>query len=119
MIHTDWLIVLLFVLAVARLTHLVTQDFIFDRPRAWLQRCCGTSIAYLVQCPWCLSIWIGGALALAARWCWHTWPFQLAILALAASYATGYLEQTSGLVNAEHDAVEQQTEPDPGRRSPE
>lgn len=87
-----WLLVLLVFLAVARLTRLVVEDAILDRPRAWLQsRKPDGPLAYLLGCPWCVSIWLGAGVAAATynwpdRW-WVVWP----LLALAASQATGML----------------------------
>lgn len=109
-IRSEWLLVLLAVLAVARLTHLVTTDYILDRPRAWIGAHAPTSIAYLITCPWCLSIWLGGGVAVAT-YEWHThWYVQIPLLGLAASYVTGYFEQVSGLVNAEHERADAETE---------
>lgn len=109
MIRSDWLLAALAVLTVARLTHLITTDFIFDRPRAWLQRR-STTIAYLAQCAWCVSIWIGFAVA-APTYLWGgRWFVQIPLLALAASYITGLIEQLSALVNASRDLAVEQAE---------
>lgn len=103
MIHSQWLLVLLGFLAVARLTHVVTTDYVFDRPRAWIQAKAPDSVAYLVTCPWCLSIHFGAGVA-AAVYAWHGhWWVQIPLIGLGASYFTGYFEQVSGLVNAEHE----------------
>lgn len=91
-IRHDWLLVLLAVLAVARLTRLVNEDAILDRPRAAVQRSkTHDSLVYFVTCPWCVSIWVGAGVA-AAVWAWPcSWWVQVPLLALAASYVTGYL----------------------------
>ena len=105
-IRSDWLLVLLTVLAVARLTHLLVYDFITDRPRAWIQEHGPLPLAYLVQCPWCLSIWIGFAgTPLVLLWGHHL-AVQIPLLALSASYVTGLFEQSSHLVNAEAAAAD-------------
>ena len=51
-------------LAVYRITRLVTEDAIFDRPRTWLE---GRAewLDTLVTCPWCASFWIGLAATIA------------------------------------------------------
>jgi hypothetical protein len=104
------LLVVLAVLAVARVTHFITQDYLFDGPRAWLQAHAGNSIAYLIQCPWCLSVWTGAGVAVAVWFRPHSWWVQIPLIGLAASYLTGIFEQSSGLINAEHDLAEQQAE---------
>jgi hypothetical protein len=73
-----WLLVVLVVVATHRLTRLVVADEIplvkvpRDRMVGWLdpdqpgRRApwggFGRSVAYLLGCPWCMSIWVGGAL---------------------------------------------------------
>jgi hypothetical protein len=52
-----WLMLLLVVLATYRLTRLVTADRILDRLRAWAERS-NSTLGYLVNCDWCLSIWV-------------------------------------------------------------
>lgn len=110
MLRSEWLLIILAVLAVARLTHLVTTDFITDRPRAWLGQHAPTSIAYLVTCPWCLSMYLGFAVAVPVMLWPHHLYVQIPLVALAASYITGTFEQVSGLVNAEHEHTAAQTE---------
>lgn len=55
--------------ATARLARLVTRDSIFDRLRLQFVRRMDRSnhpkLAELAVCPWCISIWIGGLVALA------------------------------------------------------
>ena len=88
------LLILLTVGVVARLTRLVTKDSITDPARKWIeakmvkagQRGLWNKIDELVNCPWCVSIWVGvpsgvimiwhssnrfviaGALGLTASW---------------------------------------------------
>lgn len=91
-IHETWLLILLAILATARLTRLVTEDAVLDVPRAWMQRK-GGALAYFVQCPWCVSIWLGGGVA-AATYNWPQYAFvQVGLLGLAASHVTGLLAQ--------------------------
>lgn len=81
---------MLVLLATARLTRLVTDDALLDGPREFIQRKCGDLIAYVVGCPWCMSIWLGFAVA-AATYAWpHAWPVQIGLLGLAASQISGY-----------------------------
>lgn len=58
----------LYVLACARLTRLATTDTITAPPREWLTerayaRALTRPIAELINCDWCASVWIAGALA--------------------------------------------------------
>lgn len=77
-------------LAVYRVTRLVVADVILDRPRAWLSGL-GDWQAVLVNCAWCVSVWIAlPVLALTAFaanfWVWLAWP-------LAMSAVAGYLSE--------------------------
>lgn len=90
----------LMMLAVARVTRLITTDVLFDTPRIWFVRHIlkpnpegrvRTALAYLVTCTWCTSIYVGAAGAGA----WYAWGGSMAFMvitaALAASYVTGFL----------------------------
>lgn len=96
---------ILYMLAVARLTTLITHDEITRPAREWLiQRFDATRrihrlLVYLlgepdgdaVGCPWCVSIWVG-ALTAPTLWAWSNRPwFMVALIALAVS-------QTSGMI---------------------
>jgi hypothetical protein len=109
-IRSEWLLVVLAVLAVARLSHLITTDFILDPFRAWMGRHAPSSLLILISCAWCLSWWFGFAVATAVWFRPHSWWVQIPLIGLAASYLTGIFEQSSGLINAEHDLAEQQAE---------
>jgi hypothetical protein len=90
-VHSVGLLVLLAVLTTARITRLINADAILDRPRAWVQAHAGDTLTYFVQCPWCVSIWVGGGVA-AATYAWHGhWAVQVLLIALTASYVTGLL----------------------------
>lgn len=59
--------------AAARLTQLVTTDSITERPRVavteWADRRRGTRpLAVLINCGWCVSVWVSGALAAFDWW---------------------------------------------------
>jgi hypothetical protein len=79
--------------ATARLSRLVTQDTIFEQQRlAYLRKMDADGhpkLAELAVCPWCISVWIGAAVALAAR---RDVPgYQLVTSALAFSLAAGVI----------------------------
>lgn len=77
--------------ATARLARLVTQDTIFENQRLRFVRSMDAGghpkLAELAVCPWCISVWIGAGVALAAR---RPGPaYRLATSALAFSLAAG------------------------------
>lgn len=77
--------------AIARLTRLITSDYIARHIRVWAIRRFGPDhdLAYLVTCPWCLSVWIAAALTPAA-WFWGEHPgFVIPAAALTISYLIG------------------------------
>lgn len=88
-------IAVLAVLAVYRLTLLVTADEITETPRDilldWLDDRDHSKLATLVGCPWCLSLHFGAAVAWSAHAWGGEWWWQVGALALAASAATGIL----------------------------
>jgi len=97
-----------YALAVARLTQLVVADRITDTPRhrisswAWQRRLRRVGmreaegmpepyLSYLVQCPWCTSIWIGAVAAPLIYFAGSSpWVFVPA-LALAFSELSGLM----------------------------
>lgn len=87
---------IVYALVVARLTGVVTTDEITRTPREWLlARLDDTrparAVGYLITCQWCVSIWVGAAVAPLA-WFWGYLPWLLLpALALAASQVTGML----------------------------
>lgn len=90
----DWLLLVLVVLATARLTHLLADDYILSKPRDWYIRKTQNHyhLSYLATCTWCMSIWVSGAVVLLlgddmglTGWqTWTAWP--------ALSYAVVMLE---------------------------
>lgn len=77
--------------ATARITRLITSDYIARHARAWVIRRLGPDhdLAYLVTCPWCLSVWLaGGVMALAWFYGSHA-GFIIPAAALTASYLIG------------------------------
>lgn len=91
-----WLQLLIYALAVARLTGLVTADAITEPARDWLivrlddrPATLGAWITSLIECPWCAGMWISLAAA-SPVWFWGGSPFMLVpAIALAFSQATG------------------------------
>lgn len=81
--------------ATARLARLVTRDSIFDTPRLRyvqaMDRSGHTKLAELAVCPWCISVWIGGAVAVAAAS--RVPGYRLATSALAFSLAAGVVNE--------------------------
>lgn len=91
-----WLQLLLYALAVARVTGLITADTITepirDRIIGWLDDTEGSSGAWfasLIQCPWCAGMWVS-LLAAPLVWFWGDSPVMLIpAVALAFSQVTG------------------------------
>lgn len=109
-----------YALAVARITRLINADKITERPRkylirrAWiaaypwvtdkpdevdknLRMVIGTSdppkLAYFISCPWCVSLWVG-LIAAPLAYFWGENPIlAVPALALALSHFTGFLAE--------------------------
>jgi uncharacterized protein DUF1360 len=96
MVIPVWLQLLVYALAVARVTGLVYADTITEPLRDWLlawlddrPATLGSFVASLIQCPWCVSIWLG-AVAAPLVWFWGDNPVMLILgLWLALSQFTG------------------------------
>lgn len=102
------IIFVVYAFAVARVVRLITKDQITMKPRNAIinrayRRRYGVrnadlvahepvpALAYLVVCPWCMSIYVGAAAAPVAWFLGRSpWTFVPA-LALAFSYVTGFL----------------------------
>lgn len=93
-----WLQLLVYALAVARVTGLIVADSITEPARdaliGWLDdrpATLGSFIAALIQCPWCAGMWISLAAA-PLVWYWGDTPVMLIpALALAFSQVTGMI----------------------------
>lgn len=93
-----WLQLLIYALAVARVTGLVVSDSITEPARDWLianlddrPATAGQMITTLITCPWCAGMWISLAAA-PLVWFWGDSPFLLIpALALAFSQVTGMI----------------------------
>lgn len=94
----DALLLLIYALAVARVTGLITADAITEGLRdsliGWLDdrpKTLGAYISTLVTCPWCVSIWVG-FIAAPLVWLWSDSPVMLIpAIALAFSQVTGMI----------------------------
>lgn len=88
-----WALVV-YALAVARITGLIAADEITRPAREWVldhldDTAPARTVAYLITCPWCVSIWVGAVAApIAWYWGWHP-AVILPALVLAASQVTG------------------------------
>jgi Protein of unknown function (DUF1360) len=114
-----WLTVLLLVLATHRVTRVITRDAIplvatprnafvnrWGRPadaQTREQRRTSfsgkrtngftASLAYLWECDWCASVWVGGVLAVLTNFHGDNWWWQAGLVAAAASSVTGLIAQ--------------------------
>jgi hypothetical protein len=87
---------LIYALAVARVTGLITTDSITEDARdaviGWLDdrpKTLGAYLATLITCPWCAGMWVS-LIAAPLVWIWGDSPVMLIpALALAFSQATG------------------------------
>lgn len=85
------LVLVLYALAVARVTRLIAADVITDPLRIAVMRKWGehSTPAYFLQCRWCLSMWLGLATAPLVVWqlglSWWVYP----LLSLGVSQAVG------------------------------
>lgn len=91
----SWLLVVVYALAVARLTGLIVADEITrpvrDGVLARLDdgRAAHRSLATLISCPWCVSVYVGAAAAPVVLWWGENPMFLLPALALAFSQVAG------------------------------
>lgn len=89
------LVAVVTVLALYRLTLLVTADAIFapQRERAIERhREAGRHrLAALLECPWCVSVWLAPPVVASALLWSSSWAWWLAAGSMAASAATGAL----------------------------
>lgn len=89
------LTLILWALALARLTRLINADEITDPLRLAVMRKTGpeSKWAYFLQCPWCISMWLGFiTAALPIGLTGLSW-WLLPLVALAGSQVTGLLAQ--------------------------
>jgi hypothetical protein len=90
----------IYLLAFARVVVLITADMITARRRdAVVEALAGrghTLAAYMVTCPWCVSIWLAIPAAPIIYAYGHHWWLFLPALALALSAAAGALGRVKG-----------------------
>ena len=93
-----WLQLLLYALAVARVTGLIVSDSITEDARdaviGWLDdrpKTLGSFVATLIQCPWCAGMWVS---LVAAPLVWFLGDSPILLIpaiALAFSQVTGMI----------------------------
>jgi hypothetical protein len=94
----DTVLLIVYALAAARLTGLITLDAITEDARhaviGWLDdrpKTLGSFLATLIECPWCAGMWIA-LIGSPMVWFWGASPFMLIpALALAFSQVTGMI----------------------------
>jgi hypothetical protein len=91
----DLVVIATWVLALARVTRLINVDEISDPLRIAIVRRWGSESmqAYFMQCPWCVSIWVGFATVAFPIWLTDLTWWMVPLLALGASQLTGLIAQ--------------------------
>lgn len=89
----NWLTALLLMLASYRVTRLLIDDAIFDKPRDFLlgQLDQEGKLRYLLGCYWCLGLWVSAGLTLLIAPNFLSWLF----LTLGSSTAVGFLASST------------------------
>ena len=94
------LLYVIYLLAFARFVVLLTQDTITAGPRDRLASALverkRTKLAFLVLCPWCISVWLAIPAAPIIYAYGHHWWLFVPALALALSAAAGALARVKG-----------------------
>jgi hypothetical protein len=94
------IVLVLIIGTTARLTRLVTADSITDPARAWISAAAKDKLGRrlwhklddLLQCPWCVSIYVGAGSAYIGIAHWDRYLVFGGMLALTASWATGNVQ---------------------------
>lgn len=88
------LLITLALLASWRLARLFSVDEIFRPSREWIIGKAGedSQIAYLVTCPWCLSVWSSIPVAAVVVWFPDNRAVWAALLVLAGSGIAGIMQ---------------------------
>lgn len=92
----DAVLLVIYALAVARITGLIQADSITEDARdgllAWLDdrpKTLGQFLSDLIGCPWCVSIWVGFIVAPLIWFFGHSPVMLIPAIALAFSQVTG------------------------------
>lgn len=88
-ILTDPVLLIILVLATARLTRLATTDTIFDTPRLHIARWDWSN--KLIHCPFCIGFWITIATVLLTLTFPSSIAWLVALLILAISQVVGWI----------------------------
>lgn len=86
--HLGILTVIALILTTYRLTRLVTADVFPFEPLRQKVEGSGTKFEYLLSCPFCVSVWVGGFLAGGQLLAGDAWGWQVFIGAMALSATT-------------------------------
>src|ERR1700744_1615604 len=91
---------LIYLLAFARLIVLITSDVITERPRDAVVTALKDRkhhlLAYMLLCPWCVSVWLAIPAAPIIYAYGHHWWLFVPALVLALSGAAGALARVKG-----------------------
>lgn len=79
----------IYVVAVARITRLINFDAILDRPRVAIVRFVRGNplVVYFLTCPWCVGFWV----TLATSWIPVVYPTNRVFLILGVALAASHL----------------------------
>lgn len=116
---TLFLVAIVAALGVCRATQIALHDRILQAPREWLTRRVNPRrlkpghpdlgyIGYLIQCPWCLSIWI--SLAAVAGLSWNPWLTIRVLAALGLSLLAVVLDRLIDLYASDEAAAAREAE---------
>lgn len=83
----DPLWIALVILAAARVTRFITDDYLSKSLRAWVMNKFGedSNLSYLVHCIWCTGLWVSLGTVLLGYFGHGHWWAQLPILTLAVA----------------------------------
>lgn len=103
----DSLVTALWVLAVARMTRLLTVDRLTEFLRLWAVRISKQNehgmAVYFSTCPWCVSMWVGLVSAPLLLWLLGQTMWLSPLFALAASWFAGV---SANLLEGDDDDIE-------------
>lgn len=85
------LVLVVYTLAIARLTRLINFDTILDPTRIAIARIFGpnSTAVYFAACPWCVSVWVSAATAWVPLFFADNRVVQYFGIVLAASHLVG------------------------------